>query len=86
MFDLEIVQLIMTGVLGLSVLGVTQVIKEFLKATGAGAILISFAVSGGFTAYYLISTAQFAVLPMAGYTLLVFATANGIFRATHKPI
>lgn len=84
MFDLAVVDLIMTGIGGLTVLGVTQIIKQFLKASGAGSIVISLVVSAGFTAYFLVTTAAFAVVPFVGYTLLVFATANGIFRATHK--
>ena len=86
MFDTATVQLILTGIGGLSVLGVTEIIKNFLKAKGLGAILISLAVSAGFTAYYFLAVAPpFALLPFAGYTLLVFATANGIFKATHTP-
>lgn len=83
MFDPAIVEIILAGALGLTVLGVTQIIKSWLKATGVGAVLISLAVSAAATAYYLISNAQFKLLPMIGYTLLVFASANGIFRATH---
>jgi len=85
MFDSTIVEAIMAGALGLTVLGVTEIVKRFLKASGIGAYLISLAVSGAATAYYLIAAHVFAVLPFVGYTLLVFATANGIFKATHTP-
>jgi hypothetical protein len=85
MFDQTIVELILAGVGGITVLGITQIIKNFLKATGVGAILISLVVSAGATAYYLLASGTFAVIPMVGYTLLVFASANGIFRATHTP-
>lgn len=85
MFDLSTVDLIMTGFAGLTVIGVTQVIKQFLKASGAGAIAISILVSAGFTAYYLISNAMFSVPLMIGYTLLVAAVANGVFKALHTP-
>lgn len=85
MIDPSIVEVILGGVLGLSVLGVTEVIKKFLKASGIGAMLISLVVSAGATAYYLISSATFTPLLMVGYTLYVFAVANGIFKATHTP-
>jgi hypothetical protein len=85
MFDPAIVDVILIGVGGLSVLGVTEIVKRFLKATGVGAILISLVVSASFTAYYLLSTGTFSVLSMVGYSLLVFASANGIFKATHTP-
>lgn len=86
MFDTAIVDLILTGVGGLTVVGVTEIIKNFLKAKGVGAVLISLLVSAGFTAYYFLGVVQaFSIFPFAGYTLLVFATANGIFKATHTP-
>jgi len=43
-------------------------------------------VSAGFTAYYFIAVAPpFVLLTFVGYTLLVFALANGLFQATHTP-
>lgn len=85
MFDPGIVDIILAGALGLSVLGVTEILKRFLKASGVGAVLISLVVSAGSTAYYLLSHQAFAVIPFAGYTILVFLSANGIFKATHAP-
>jgi hypothetical protein len=85
MFDPAIVEIILGGVLGLTVLGVTEVIKKFLKASGVAAYLISLAVSGAATAYYLISQHIFALVPFIGYTLFTFVVANGIFKATHTP-
>lgn len=86
MFDTSVVELILAGVGGLTVLGVTEILKNFLKAKGIGAVLISLVVSAGFTAYYCIAIAPpFAPLTFAGYTLLVWATSNGIFKATHTP-
>lgn len=85
MIDPSIVEVILGGVLGLTVLGVTEVIKKFLKAKGIAAMLISLAVSAGATAYYLISQNIFAIPLFIGYTLYVFAVANGIFKATHTP-
>lgn len=85
MFDLGVVELILAGVGGLTVVGVTQVLKQFLKASGIGAVLISLVVSAGFTAYYLLSNGIWAILTFIGYTLLTFAVSNGVFRALHAP-
>lgn len=85
MFDNAIVLLILSGIGGVGVVGVTQIIKKAIKATGALAVLISLVVSSGFTLYYLVNTATFSPLNMIGYTALVFASANGIFKATHAP-
>lgn len=85
MFDNSIVLLILAGIGGVGVVGVTQIIKNALKATGVLAVIISLLVSAGFTLYYLVSTGTFTPILMIGYSLLVFASANGIFRATHTP-
>ena len=90
MIDPNIVEVILGGVLGLTVLGVTEVIKKFFykppkvvpKIAG---YLISLLVSGAATAYYLISQHTFTAVLMVGYTLYVWAVANGIFKATHTP-
>ena len=84
-FDPSVVQIIMAGALGLTVLGVTQMVKVWLKASGLVAYLISFAVSGGATAYYLVTTHTFTVVLFIGYTVLVFLSANGIYKATAAP-
>lgn len=85
MFDPAIVEIIMAGALGLTVLGVTEMIKKWLKASGFVAYLISFIVSVGGTLYYLISNAIFTVPALIGYSILVFLSANGIYKATHGP-
>ena len=90
MIDPQVVELILGGVMGLTVLGVTEVIKKFLfkppkvvpKLAGYG---ISLVASAAGTAYYLISNHLWAIAPFAGYTLYVWAVANGIFKATHTP-
>jgi hypothetical protein len=90
MIDPTIVETILGGVLGLTVLGVTQVVKNFLfkppkvvpKLAG---YVISLAISAAATAYYLISSHTWAIPLFAGYTLYVWAVANGIFKATHTP-
>lgn len=83
MFDPSIVTIIMAGALGLTVVGVTEMVKKWIKATGVAAYLISFIVSAAGTAYYLISTATFTIPSMIGYSILVFLSANGIYKATH---
>ena len=90
MIDPEIVEVILGGVMGLTVLGVTEVVKKFFykppkvvpKFAG---YIISLVVSAGATLYYLLSTHAFEPLTMVGYTIYVWAVANGIFKATHKP-
>ena len=63
-----------------------QLILLDIAAKGVGAVLISLAVSAGFTAYYCLAIAPpFNLLTFGGYALLVWATANGIFKATHTP-
>ena len=86
MFNLETAELIMAGIGSLTVIGVTELVKKILKASGVGAVLISLVISAGFTAYYFIAVAPpFVLLTFVGYTLLVFALANGLFQATHTP-
>ena len=85
MFNLDTVQTIMAGALGLTVLGVTEMLKRALKASGALAYVISALVSAAGTSYYLISQHLFAVPTMLAYTVLTFLVANGIFKATHTP-
>lgn len=90
MIDPSIAELILGGFLGLTILGVTQVIKNFLwkapkPVPGWGGYVISLLVSAGFVAYYLLTTHTWTPLLMGGYTLYVWAVANGIFKATHTP-
>ena len=86
MFDTQTLELIMTGIGGLTVIGVTEIVKGFLKLKGAAAMILSLLVSAGFTAYYFLAIAPpFVLLTWGGYTLLVFATANGVFKALHTP-
>ena len=81
-YDPGTVDLILAGIGGLTVLGLTQMVKTWLKASGALAILISLAVSGAATAYYLVRAGTFSVIAFIGYTLFIFLAANGIYKAT----
>ena len=85
MFDPAVVSTIMLGALGLTVLGVTEMIKKALKATGVAAYAISAVISAAGTAYYLITAHIFTIPAMLGYTFFVFLSANGIYKATHGP-
>lgn len=83
-FDPATVDLILAGVAGLTVLGITQMVKVWLKASGALAYVISGAVSAAATAYYLVKSGGFTVPVFVGYTVFVFLAANGIYKATAK--
>jgi hypothetical protein len=84
-FDFDQVQAIMAGALGLTVIGVTQMIKQFLKVSGFAGYLISYLVSAAATTYYLVTQHIFTIIGLIGYSLLTFLVANGIFKATHTP-
>lgn len=81
MFDSATVELILLGVGGLTVVGITQMIKTWLKANGALAYVISGVVSAAATAYYLVKAGSFAWPVFVGYTVFVFLAANGIYKA-----
>ena len=83
MIDFNVVNVILAGFGGLTVLGITEVLKRFLKVSGFFAVLISLIVSAGFTLYYFLMVGFPGVLQYLAYTLVVFLTANGIFKATH---
>jgi len=83
MIDFNVVNVILAGFGGLTVLGITEVLKRFLKVSGFFAVLISLIVSAGFTLYYFLMAGFPGVLQYLAYTLVVFLTANGIFKATH---
>ncbi len=84
-FDMGTVEMIQAGALGLTVVGVTEMLKRALKAKGALPYVLSFLVSAAATAYFLVTTHQFGIVPMIGYTVAVFLVSNGIFKAAHTP-
>ena len=79
-FDPAVVELILLGIGGLTVVGITQLIKTWLKVEGAAGYIISAVVSAGATAYVLITTHIFPVVAFIGYSLFVFLAANGIYK------
>jgi hypothetical protein len=80
-YNPAVVELILLGLGGLSVVGITQMIKAWLKATGILAYVISGVVSAAATAYVLTTTGGFTIPAFAGYTIFVFLAANGIYKA-----
>lgn len=69
------------GLLGLGVIGVTQIVKNALKVEGVVAIFISLLVSAVATVVFLISGGGgFSVLKFIGYTVSVFVVANGWYK------
>ena len=81
----ETVQIILlTGVGGLSVAALTELAKRLLKASGFGAYVVSAAVSAAAVGLYLSGAHQFKFLTFAIYTVLVFLSANGIYKMSAK--
>ena len=90
MLDPAVVDLIIGGFMGLTILGVTEVVKKFFYkppkvVPQIAGYVISFIVSAGFTAFYLLKTHTFSLLLFLGYTAYVWAVANGIFKGLHTP-
>jgi hypothetical protein len=80
-YDPAVVELILLGIGGLTVVGITQMIKIWLKATGVLGYVISGAVSAAATAYVLTTTGGFTIPAFVGYSIFVFLAANGIYKA-----
>ena len=82
--DPAVVTLIL-AVGGIGVVGLTEMIKRFFKAQDFWVYLISLGVSAGATAFILATSGAFSWIALAGYTLVVFLEANGIYKAVAKP-
>jgi len=72
------------GILGLSVLALTEMLKRLLKWTDALGYVASGIVSMAATAFYLITTSGFTILAFIGYSFFVFLTANGLYKVIAK--
>lgn len=90
MLDPQVVEAIKTFVLfgGLSMTVVTAGIKALLRALlKKEAQWTGYVSSGlaalGFTTVYLLSTHAFGPVPFLGYSVLVFLSANAIFKSVH---
>lgn len=84
MFEQGIVEKILLGVGGLTVVGLTEMIKRFFNLEGLWAYVLSAVVSAAATAYFLLSGGGFAWIPFVGYTIFVFLVANGIYKTIAK--
>lgn len=74
-----------SGILGVGVSALTEMIKRLLNATGVLAYVISGVVSAASTAYYLTAVAHmFTILNFVIYSVLVFLTANGLYKMVAK--
>ena len=83
-FDPTIVEIILvTGIGGVGVRAITAWLKKQLRVKGFAAYAVSLLVCAGATAAYLVPTG-FTWLAFAMYTAFVFASANGVYRATKK--
>jgi len=84
-FDSAFVQIILfTGVGGLSVAALTEMLKRWLKATGILAYAISAIVAILATAFALFTAGTFTVGGLLIYSVAVFLTANGIYKFSAK--
>ena len=86
--DPDMIELILKlgGFLGsaITVPGLTEMFKRWLKAKDGWAYVISFGVSAVASAAILFLLGQFAVLLWVGYSLAVFLTANGWYKFSAK--
>ena len=68
------------GIAGIGVLGLVQMVKKFFKTVqGWLTVLVSIAVSGAATGYYMVTTQGFDLLKFVIYTAVVALAANGIY-------
>jgi len=74
------------GFLGVGVIGIIQILKEFLHATGIGAWAIAVVVSLGATVITLLQAGLLKPLPVIIYSVLVFLEATGIYRVVTKEV
>ena len=83
--DPKVIAAIMLGFGGVTVLGLTEMAKRLLKASGILAYVISAGVSLAATAFYFLTTGTFTWFNFALYSVLVFLEANGFYKAIAKP-
>jgi len=70
----------LAGVGGFGVLALTEIIKRFLKTTGAATVVVSAVISAAATVYYLFTAGGgFNLLKFVIYTVVVALAANGIY-------
>ena len=74
------------GVAGIGVVGITEMIKRFLNASGLLAYVISLVVSAAATVFVLATAHSFGMVPFLLYTVVVFLEANGLYKALSKKL
>lgn len=74
-------EIVASGVMGIGVLALTEMIKRLLKTVGVLNYVISAAVSLGATATYLLTHGGFDLVPFVTLSILVFLIANGLYKA-----
>lgn len=77
-------EILQTGILGLGVLALTEMIKRLLKWEGNLAYVISAVVSAAATAVYMIGKQGFNITGFLILTVLVFMIANGLYKTIAK--
>jgi hypothetical protein len=83
-FDINMVEVILvSGIGGVGVRAITAWLKTKLVVKGFVAYLLSLGVCAAATAAYLVPMGWNTTL-FVMYTAFVFASANGIYRATKK--
>jgi len=81
--DYGIVTAIMT-ILGIGLIGIIQVVKEFLHAEGLGGWAIAFILSFVASAVVLLQAGLFTPLALIVYGLIAFGEATGLYRVYTK--
>jgi hypothetical protein len=82
-FDISQVEVILlTGIGGIGVKGLTEIIKRFLKVDGLKAVLVSAGVSIIGVGYYFFAMKySFNIGYFVLYAALVFLAANGLYKS-----
>ena len=85
-FDLAVVlSIITTGIAGVPVAGLVEIIKRMFKIKDKKALLVVFVVSAGAVTAYLVPLGLFSVQLLIGYTVFVFGEASGLYKMVKKP-
>ena len=70
---------------GIGVLGIVETLKKLLKLDGLGAIILTFVVSFGATAIYLLQAHTFTIAAFIIYGFVVAGEASGLYKFFKKP-
>ena len=85
-FDLAVVfSILATGIAGIPVAGLCEMLKRLLGWKDGRAYIIAFVVSGACVAAYIFPLGLFSWQLFAGYTIIVFGEASGLYKMVKKP-